>query len=158
MVPRIVVVGVDDSDASEEAVKWTLANIYKDGDDLHMIHVIPRFQLIGGVPPADFVAHHDPKVYEELIKKSEAFIARRVLTHVDQMTTASTSLPPVIHIIKFETDSDSIGTVLCRKAEELNAAVLVVARHDKSKLSQFFLGSVSQFCVEHCKRPVVVHH
>jgi nucleotide-binding universal stress UspA family protein len=110
-----------------------------------------------GVPPADFLPHHDSAVYEELIKKAEGFIAQRVLVHVDKLAAAS-SPPPVIHIIKFETDSDSIGTVLCKKADELNAAVLVVARHDKSKLQEFFIGSVSKFCIEHCKTPVLVHH
>lgn len=159
MASRVLVICVDDSDASEDAVKWTLCNICKDGDELHFLHVIPRFHLqLGGVSPADFLPHHDDEMYEELIKKSETFIARRFLIHVDQMAAAASSPPPVIHIIKFETDSDSIGTALCKKAEELNAAVLVVARHDKSKLQQFFLGSVSSFCLEHSKRPVLVHH
>jgi nucleotide-binding universal stress UspA family protein len=156
MSPRVVVICVDDSDTSEDAVKWTLANILKgEGDELHVVHVVPRFQLIGGAPPTDFLPHHDSEVYAQLIKTAEAFIARRVLTHVDQLP----SPPPVtIHVIKFETDSDSIGTALCKKAEELNAAVIVVARHNKSKMQQFFLGSVSSYCVEHCKRPVLVHH
>ena len=160
MASRVVIICVDDSDSSEDAVKWTLANVFKDGDELHIIHVVPRFQTFaGGVPPADFLPHHDPGVYENMIKTAEAFIARRVLKHVDELAATTTaSPPPVVHIIKFETDSDSIGTVLCKKAEELKAAVLVVARHDKSKLQQFFLGSVSSFCIEHCKRPVLVHH
>jgi nucleotide-binding universal stress UspA family protein len=157
MTSRVLLLCVDDSEASEDAVKWTLDNICKDGDELHFVHVIPRFHLqLDGVPPADFLAHHDTQMYEEMIKKAESFIARRFLVHVDEMAEAAS--PPVVHIIKFETDSDSIGTVLCKKAEELNASVLVVARRDKSKLQQFFLGSVSSFCLEHSKRPVLVHH
>ena len=27
----------------------------------------------------------------------------------------------------------------------------------KSRLQEFFLGSVSNYCVHHCKRPVLVH-
>lgn len=158
MPSRVLVICVDDSNASEDAVKWTLANICKDGDELHFLHVVPRFHFQhGGVPPADFLPRQDTDMYEELVQKAETFIARRFLVHVDQMAAAA-SPPPVVHIIKFETDSKSIGTVLCQKAEELNAAVLVVARHDKSKLQQFFLGSVSSFCLEHSNRPVLVHH
>lgn len=120
------------------------------------VHVIPRFQLSGtyGAPAADFLPHQDQQSYEHLIKSAEAFIGTRVLKNME----AATNPPPLVHIIKYETDSDSIGTVLCKKADELNAAVLVVSRHTKSKLQQFFLGSVSGFCVQHSKRPVLVHH
>lgn len=154
--PRVLCICVDDSDASEDAVKWTMGNVFKDGDEVHILHVIPRFQLSStyGAPPADFLPHSDPEAYEHMIKTAEGFIARRVLRHME----AATAPPPVAHIIKFETDADSIGTVLCKKAEELKAAVLVVARHNKSKLQQFFLGSVSGFCIQNSKRPVLVHH
>lgn len=37
MAPRVVVICVDDSDASEEAVKWAMANIFKSGDEIHIV-------------------------------------------------------------------------------------------------------------------------
>lgn len=47
------------SDACEEAVKWVMANVYKPGDELHLIHVIPRLQLAAtyGAPPVDFLPY-----------------------------------------------------------------------------------------------------
>ncbi|KAI7843165.1 hypothetical protein COHA_003149 [Chlorella ohadii] len=131
-----------------------MANLYHEGDEVHLVHVIPRLQLAAtyGAPPVDFLPFQDPAAYEQLIKTAEDFIAKRALTHVGNITPQ-----PVVHIVKYEIDTDSIGNVVCKKAEELEAAVTVLARHSKSKLQEFFLGSVSNFCVHHCKRPVLVH-
>jgi nucleotide-binding universal stress UspA family protein len=46
--------------------------------------------------------------------------------------------------------------VLCKKAEELQAASLVMASHNKGRMVEFFLGSVTNYCTHHCKRPVTV--
>ncbi|EFN53769.1 hypothetical protein CHLNCDRAFT_136401 [Chlorella variabilis] len=152
--PRALLISVDNSDACESAVKWAMDNLYQEGDEVHLIHVIPRLQLAAtyGAPPVDFLPYQDPTAYEQLIKASEDFIARRALTHIGSITPQ-----PVVHIVKYEIDTDSIGNVICKKAEELEAVVTVLARHSKSRLQEFFLGSVTNYAVHHCKRPVLVH-
>ncbi|KAF8056759.1 BRIX1-1 [Scenedesmus sp. PABB004] len=55
-----------------------------------------------------------------------------------------------------EVDTESVGHVLCKKAEELDAAAIVMASHNKDRVAEFFLGSVSQYCTHHSKRPVVI--
>ena len=45
-----------------------------------------------------------------------------------------------------EVDTESIGTVLCRKAESLDAAAIVVSCEARSRLQEFFLGSITNFC------------
>lgn len=47
----------DDSDASQKAFEWLLKSIYRDGDEVHLLHVIPRikFQASYGVPAVDYV-------------------------------------------------------------------------------------------------------
>ena len=154
---RALFICIDDSDASESSVKWALANIFKEGDEVHLAHVIPRFQLSAAAGPS-LPLNQGAGAYDNLIKNAEAFIVERALRHIEQVQAAQSrpQPPPVVHIIKYETDSDSIGTVLCKKAEDLHAAAVVVARYNKSKLQQLFLGSVSMFCVDHCKRPVFV--
>ena len=51
---------------------------------------------------------------------------------------------------------DVCGGVVCRRAAELGAAALVMASHTKSKLQEFFLGSVTNSCCHHCGCPVLV--
>ena len=45
-----------------------------------------------------------------------------------------------------EVDTDSIGNVICRKAVEVDAAAVVMASHTRSKLTEFVLGSVTNYC------------
>ncbi len=36
--------------------------------------------------------------------------------------------------MQYEVDTDSIGNVICKKAEELDVVVAIMARHTKTKL------------------------
>lgn len=65
---------------------------------------------------------------------------------------------PIIHIVKAETDTDSIGHILCKRADELNVDLVALAPHTKSKLQQFFLGSVANYVAHHCTKPLVLAH
>ncbi len=49
-------------------------------------------------------------------------------------------------ILQSEVDTESIGNVVCKKAENLDVAAIVVSLHSKSKLQEFFLGSISNYC------------
>lgn len=151
--PRRILISVDNSEACEESVKWVMKNAYKPGDELHLIHVIPRLQLAAsyGAPPVDFLPYQDPNAYQQLIQKAEDFIAQRALRHIGNVTPQ-----PVVHIVKYEVDTDSIGNVICKKAEELDVAMAVMARHTKTKLQEFFLGSCTQYVIHHSKKPVLV--
>lgn len=71
---------------------------------------------------------------------TQDFIRTRYLTLLPE-----TNPPPVIHIVKAETDTDSIGHILCKRADELNVDLVALAPHTKSKLQQFFLGSVANY-------------
>jgi nucleotide-binding universal stress UspA family protein len=51
-----------------------------------------------------------------------------------------------------------IGDRICELAEELNAAAVVVGAHRKSMLAEFMMGSISNFLVHQCSKPVVVLH
>lgn len=57
---RRLLVSVDNSDVCEEAVKWVMANLYQEGDEVHLLHVIPRLQMqtaLYGAPPVDFLPY-----------------------------------------------------------------------------------------------------
>jgi nucleotide-binding universal stress UspA family protein len=104
-----------------------------------------------GAPPVDFLPQQDPVAYEQLIRNAESFIAARFLPRL-----LALSPDPVVHVVKADVDTDSIGNVVCRKAGDLGAAALVMASHSKSKLQTFFLGSVTQYCCHHSPAPVLV--
>jgi nucleotide-binding universal stress UspA family protein len=100
-------------------------------------------------PPYSFP--QDPVAYEQLIRNAEAFIAARFLPRLLPL-----SPDPVVHVVKADVDTDSIGNVVCRKAGDLGAAALVMASHTKSRLQTFFLGSVTSYVCTHSPVPVIV--
>lgn len=55
-----------------------------------------------------------------------------------------------------EVDTESVGHVLCKKADELEAVAIVMASHNKGRMAEFFLGSVTNYCTHHSHRPVII--
>ncbi len=51
---------------------------------------------------------------------------------------------PRREIVHFLTDNDSIGEAICKRAEALNAAAVVMAKHQRGAIAEFFLGSGAQ--------------
>lgn len=156
MAARKLLVAVDDSDQSRAAFKWALKELYKPGDEMHMVHVVPRMQFSPayGIPPVDFYPVADAGSYEAVISNAEKMVSERYLQDLGDYP----ELKPTVHIVKSEVDTDSVGHVLCKKAEELDAVCLVLASHSKGKIAEFFLGSVTQFCVHHSTKPVAIVH
>lgn len=52
----------------------------------------------------------------------------------------------------------STGSIVCKRAEQLNAAAVVMAKHNKGAMAEFFIGSVSNYCTHHSKAPVLIMH
>lgn len=60
--------------------------------------------------------------------------------------------------VQSDASSDSIGSVLCRTADQLGAIAIVMARRSRSKLQELFLGSITSFCTHHSQQPVLCVH
>ena len=54
------------------------------------------------------------------------------------------------------TDAASIGELICLEAEQAQAAMVVMVRHTKGAIQEFFLGSATSFCTHHSKVPILV--
>lgn len=62
-----------------------------------------------------------------------------------------------LDIVLFTTDAASVGEVLVSLANQLDAAVIVMASHGKGRLKEFVLGSSTVYVCRHSKKiPVVV--
>jgi nucleotide-binding universal stress UspA family protein len=60
--------------------------------------------------------------------------------------------------LQSELDNDSIGHVICQKAKQLEPAAVVLAKHSRGRVQEFFVGSVCKHTVAHCQSPVIVVH
>jgi nucleotide-binding universal stress UspA family protein len=148
---------VDDSDSSEEVLEWAINNVHKEGDEVHLLHIIPvpMPEVIGGMGAMDSIVTVDPDPQADLkhIADAKEFMKRRFVTKL-----ASRSISYKVEIVHFLTDNDSIGEAICKRAEALNASAVVMAKHQRGAIAEFFLGSVTKYCTHHCKQPLIVLH
>eukprot|EP00884_Botryococcus_braunii_P019697 jgi/Botrbrau1/6410/Bobra.49_1s0027.1 len=154
---RTFLLPVDKSQGSVAALDWALANVVKEGDEILLLHVIP-FNVgepIGGIYDADLAApvfaKPDPKVDEQRIAEAQSFIKELFFPRLE-----AAKVPYKVEIVHFATDADSIGEVVANRAEHINSPAVVVARHNRGAVSEFFLGSTTKYLTHHCKQPVVV--
>jgi nucleotide-binding universal stress UspA family protein len=54
------------------------------------------------------------------------------------------------------TDVASIGALICAEADKAQAAMVVMVRHTKGAVQEFFLGSATSYCTHHSKIPMVI--
>jgi hypothetical protein len=67
-------------------------------------------------------------------------------------------IPFKLEMLHYSTDDDSIGSMICKRAEHLNAAAVVMARHNQGRLKELFLGSVTNYCLHNLRAPLVIMH
>ncbi|KAJ9512894.1 hypothetical protein QJQ45_029126 [Haematococcus lacustris] len=160
---------------SLKACEWALANLYREGDVLHLfhvispgaraaildIHVMPATEAIHVHLAGQHVVMASEMGLQEVIEDSEEekcmtllqkrvedhareFLISKFAKHLDEKKVRGLlrcqtphTLPPAClvqyqaEIVRFATDNDSIGSVVCKRAEQLNASAIVLAKHNK---------------------------
>lgn len=158
---RTIVIAVDESPVSKEALEWCLNNFIHKNDNVRLLSVIdsenrPAYGTPGGIPmemgPSD---SPDPEQLERRRKLLLEYgkMAKKKTNGVKTSTVVSSSLG---------TSSDH-GREICEFAAENNADVLVLGSRGwgsfrRSIMSVFGLGSVSNFVVNHATVPNIMIH
>ncbi|HEX6345923.1 universal stress protein [Umezawaea sp.] len=133
---KVIVVGVDGSEAAQHALDWALDEARIRGCAVRAVRVW-NFE-----PMSDWV----PTTLQEVRASAVEALAESVRTAVAGRSEA----PPVEQVT---TEGDA-ATELVRAAHD--AALLVVAGHRGERLRKVVLGSVSSACVRKSHVPVVV--
>lgn len=147
---RRIAIAVDLSNESAYAVEWAVQNYLRPGDTVTLVHVNSTSVLYGTDWGSFTTTTTDPTVAQQ---ERDNFTAAKA-NHLAQ-PLAEAKVPYKIHIVK---DHD-MKERLCLEVERLGFSALitgsrgagVLRRRGKGKL-----GSVSDYCVQHCVCPVVV--
>jgi nucleotide-binding universal stress UspA family protein len=134
---------------SEKSLHWAIENLYRPGDIFHLLHLIPEPTMVhiwAGiyVPPDE-----DAELVE--IEDTKEFVKHRFL-----QTLLAAKVPFQLHVILGPTDSESIAKVIAKKVDDLSAEAVVMAKHTKGKLKEYWLGSVTKELIKRVKIPVAV--
>lgn len=152
---RNFVVAVDASEdyiqGSWNAVKWTLENLYEEGDVLHLLHVIPCSESRLPIPVTPFAQPHvEPELETQLEQSAHKFITDSFLDLANCYKAKCE-----IDLVKGGS-LDTVGSVICKKSEALKAAMVVLAAHRKGFLEELIKGSVSKHVAKNCRQPTLL--
>lgn len=152
---RNILVGIDESEASERACDWAVTNLYREGDELHLFHVIPpgQYMVLSTDLGVEGVIQDDEETQRKVEQHAQELMEKKFASKLREK-----HIPFKVEIVKFATDNESIGSIICKRADQLNAVVVVLAKHNRGRVKEFFVGSVASYCTHHCKSPVLVMH
>jgi nucleotide-binding universal stress UspA family protein len=145
MERELIVVGVDGSSCSQNALRWALTEACRRGADVDIVYgwSMPYLAMSSGYAvgfwtPEDISAEGHAQIDGALAGCTDAVAASKA-AGVAISTTVLEGEP---------------GSSLVREAK--GAALLVVGRRGHAGLSHFVLGSVSHYVSTHAHCPVVV--
>lgn len=152
---RRILIPVDDSAASNRVCDWTLEHFYRPGDTLTLMTVIPTGLYV--TLSTDLGLQ---EVVEEEDAASRAAVETAAHTMMEKFTSklAAAKVPYQLEVARFATDNDSIGSIICKRATQLNAAAIVLAKHTRGAIQEFFIGSVTSYLTHHSTTPIMVLH
>jgi nucleotide-binding universal stress UspA family protein len=135
----VVVVGVDGSEASKDALRWALGYARQTGAS---VLALTAWQY----PPSYAWA---PAVVDQVDLEGDA---RRMLKEtIEEVVAGNRDV-----VVRSEVVHGSPGLLLVRAAERAEA--LVVGSRGHGSFTGMLLGSASEHCVHHATCPVVVIH
>ncbi|MDT4958024.1 MAG: hypothetical protein QOD31_1823 [Pseudonocardiales bacterium] len=132
-IPAIVV-GVDGSDSSADAVRWAGAQAKLTGAPLRAVASWRWPNYVNRIPPGVDLAADTAQTLHEVVSTALA----------DRPDVAVTE-----HVIE-----GPAGPALLSQAQD--ASLLVVGARGRAAFPGMLLGSVAEYCVRHGKCPVVV--
>ena len=141
---RTIVVGVDGSDASKQALRWAV-----DEARLHRARVVALHAWevplvtpdLGPAPPVDLaasIAEHEAGALQLVAEAVAEIVGDDAAVDVEPLAVEGAAAPTLI---------EAAG----------DADLLVVGSHGHAALTGALLGSVSQECVQHSPCPVLIH-
>jgi len=132
-----IVVGVDGSDASKDALRWAVRQAQLVGAELHAIFAwrVPNAFYGGGVPAT-----------------LEKNLAQDSKTELDEVITDVLGDHPD-HLVPLVVEGHAAPTLVDASKQ---AQLLVVGSRGRGAFAGMLLGSISDYCVSHASCPVVV--
>lgn len=156
---RRVVVAVDEGDESMYALSWSLKNVVfqNSKDTLILLYVKPPHAVY---TPLDATGRiDDPETPGYLFSSDiSAAIEKYSQEVADCVLEKSKKLCKDLENVKLETrvESGDPRDVICEMSQKLGADLLIMGSHGYGVVKRAFLGSVSNYCAQKVKCPVLI--
>ncbi|KAL5708926.1 hypothetical protein ACHQM5_019669 [Ranunculus cassubicifolius] len=151
-----IMVGLDESDESLYALKWTIENLFNyvqnevESEEIGvvtLVNVVQPFQHM--VFPAGPAVYATTTVIDSVRKAQQQNSAMLLDRALEICKGKNIKAESVI----LEGDPKDM---ICQAAEQIQPDMVVVGSRGLSKLKRAFLGSVSDYCAHHVKCPILI--
>lgn len=154
---RCVVVAVDGSDESMNALRWAFENVTvlppDDGGSFVVLHVQSRPSIATGINPGA-IPFGGPSLevpaFAEAIEAHQKRITQAIIKRALEVS-AEKNVNVKTHVVVGD-PKDKI----CEVVDEMKADLLVMGNRAFGPIKRMFLGSVSKYCSNHASCPVVI--
>ncbi|CAC5389153.1 unnamed protein product [Mytilus coruscus] len=143
---RVVMIAVDASAQADEAFEWYLSNLARDSDSVKVVHCA-EFHLGMSVG-----INYDEKQIAQItdqVKKQQNEVDNLKSKFVDKLRGK-------IKGEAFILTGKKPGEAIIEAAETHKANLIICGTRGLGKIRRTFMGSVSDFIVQHARCPVVV--
>ncbi|KAL5726104.1 hypothetical protein ACHQM5_009174 [Ranunculus cassubicifolius] len=145
-----VMVAIDESACSEYALKWALDTL-KDSISTSSLFIFTSQPItdLGHLYVESFGIAVPPDYFTS-IQEQQTRASAAILEKAKEICCTRGVTPQLV------TEVGESRTTVCEAVEKFKIDILVLGSHGKGALKRAFLGSVSNYCVQHAKCPVLV--
>lgn len=137
-----VLVPVDFSPLSKHAFRAAVAMSRRAPLEAHLLHVIPEYEVHSAF-------HIALPERGEIEKKAQHWAAKAFETYLRGEDLGNLELVKAVRY-------GNPARVICEYAEEVGAAVILIASHGRSGFERAVFGSVAEKVLRMCRKPVMV--
>ena len=145
-----ILVGIDGSEYSRNAVNYALDLAVKDGSELFLLAIVPSKVHHGD--SSGVFGMVSPSYFDEYKKEAEKWF-EEIINHINKETTIDTSTKVKSEVI---TTPFSTPASILNYAEEKDVDLIVIGTKGRSGLKKMLLGSVASDVVTYSYCPVLV--
>ena len=145
-----ILVGIDGSEYSRNAVNYALDLAVKDGSELFLLAIVPSKVHHGD--SSGVFGMVSPSYFDEYKKEAEKWF-EEIINHINKETNIDTTTKVKSEVI---TTPFSTPASILNYAEERDVDLIVIGTRGNSGLKKMLLGSVASDVVTYSYCPVLV--
>lgn len=137
-----ILVPVDFSPMSKWALRAALAMARRSSVEIHLLHVIPEYEVHSAF-------HITLPERGEIESKAGTWAEKAFETYLRGEELSGTT---PVQMVRY----GNPARVICEYADEVGAAVILIASHGRSGFERAVFGSVAEKVLRTCRQPVMV--